>query len=189
MLTDLAMVLAVSGAAGIQARRLLRIRRRPQLRLKVIQEQDPLQVRVSNRPALVWTIQLENYGTEPAAGCHATMDRLEFFDGALWRPHPGFAYPIPLPWSIAGSSARLDVPPEATTPHLPLLLTWLDAPKLRLVTPLEISSGFMLEYPAGMYRVTILVRTDSHPNVFTRKRFRVQFDGSSRGVRIDDVPE
>lgn len=188
-MTDVAMVLAVSGAAGLQARRLLRLRQRPQLRLKVIERQDPLQVRVSSRPALVWTIQLENFGTEPAIGCHASIDRLEFFDGALWRPHPGFAYPIPLPWSIVGSGARLNLPPGQTTPELPLLITWLDSPKLRLVTPLEISSGFMLDYPAGIYRLTVLVRTDSNPNVFARKRFRVRFDGEARGVLLDEVPE
>ncbi|MEJ2481870.1 MAG: hypothetical protein P8049_01730 [Gemmatimonadota bacterium] len=188
-MTDLAMVLAVSGAAGFQAHRLLRLRQRPQLRLKVAEKQEPMQVRASNRPALVWTIQLENAGSEPALGCHATIDRLELFDGALWRPHPGFAYPLPLPWSIAGSKARLDLSPGAVTPELPLLLTWLDAPKLRLVTPLDISSGFMLEYPAGTYRLTVLIRTESNPNVFARRRFQVKFDGTPRGLRLEAVPE
>ncbi|MCL7969881.1 MAG: hypothetical protein M8867_09695, partial [marine benthic group bacterium] len=106
-MTDVAMVLAVSGAAGFQARRLFRMRQRPHLRLRVAEKHDPMQVRASNRPALVWTIHLENIGNEPALGCHASIDRLEMFDGALWRPHPGFAYPIPLPWSISGSKARL----------------------------------------------------------------------------------
>ena len=188
-MTELAMVLAASGAAGFQARRLFRLRQRPQLRLRVSEKQDPMQVRASNRPALVWTIQLENAGGEPALGCHASIDRLEMFDGALWRPHPGFAYPIPLPWSISGSQVRLDVPPGAVTPGLRLLLTWLDAPKMRLITPLEISSGFMLEYPAGVYRLTLLIRTESSPNVFARRRFRVQFDGKPRGLRLEAVPE
>jgi hypothetical protein len=188
-LTDLAMVLAVSGAAGFQARRLLRLRQRPQLKLKVDERQEPLQVRVANQPALVWSVQLENSGTEPARGCHAAVDRLEFFDGALWRAHPGFTYPIPLPWSVTGSRTRLNLAAGESTPELPLLLTWLDTPKLRLLTPLEISSGFMLEYPAGIYRFTILVRTESDPSLFARKRFRVKFDGSPRGIRIDAVPE
>ncbi len=188
-MTDLAMVLAVSGAAGFQAHRLLRIRQRPRLQLHPGYDQTPARVRVGNRPALVWTIQLENSGPEPAIGCHASVDRLEFFDGALWRPHPGFAYPLPLPWTIVGARSRLDLGPGETTPELPLLLTWLDSPKLRLVTPLDISSGFMLEYPAGIYRLTVIVRTTNTPEISVRRRFRVKFDGEPEGIRIEAVHE
>ena len=188
-MTDLAMVLAVSGAAGFQVSRLLRMRQRPRLQLQLGDAQTPAHVRIGNRPALVWTIQLENGGSEPAIGCHASIDKLEFFDGALWRPHPGFAYPLPLPWTIVGARSRLDLGPGETTPELPLLITWLDAPKLRLVTPLEISSGFMLEYPAGMYRLTVIVRTGNTPEIFVRRRFRVKFDGKPEGIRIEAVRE
>ena len=188
-MTDLAMVLAVSGAAGFQVHRLFRMRQKPRLSLHPADNSGPTQVRVGNRPALVWTIQLENSGPEPAVGCHASIDKLEFFDGALWRPHPGFAYPLPLPWSIVGAKSRLDLLPGETTPELPLLITWQDAPKLRLVTPLEISSGFMLEYPAGIYRMTVIVRTTNTPEVSVRRRFRVKFDGEPEGVRIEAVHE
>ncbi len=188
-MTDLAMVLAITGAAGFQARRLVRMRQRPRLRLQPGDSQTPVHVRVGNRPALLWTIQLENSGPEPALGCHASIDRLDFFDGALWRAHPGFAYPLPLPWTVVGSRSRIDLQPGETTPELPLLLTWLDAPKLRLVTPLDISSGFMLEYPAGTYRLTVIVRTDGTPETFVRRRFRVQFDGRPEGVVVEAVHE
>ncbi len=188
-MTDLAMVLAITGAAGFQARRLVRLRQRPRLSLHAGSSQTPARVRVGNRPALLWTIQLENSGPEPAIGCQASIDRLEFFDGALWRPHPGFAYPLPLPWTVVGSQVRLDLLPGETTPELPLLLSWLDAPKLRLVTPLDISSGFMLEYPAGTYRVTVIVRTEDRQETFTRRRFLVQYDGQPEGVRIEAVRE
>ena len=180
-MTDLAMALVVSGAAGFQVHRLFRLRQNPRLRLHSADNGVPTQVRVSNRPAHVWTIQLENGGPEPAIGCHASIDKLEFFDGALWRPHPGFAYPLPLPWSIVGAQSRLDL--------LPGEITWLDAPKLRLVTPLEISSGFMLEYPAGIYRLTVIVRTSNTPEASVRRRFRVKFDGEPGGVLIEAVHE
>lgn len=188
-MTDLAMVLVVSGAAGFQVRRLFRMRQKPRLRLYPADNATPTQVRVGNRPAHVWTIQLENSGPEPAIGCHASIDRLELFDGALWRPHPGFAYPLPLPWSIVGAKSRLDLLPGEITPELPLLITWLDAPKLRLVTPLEISSGFMLEYPAGIYRMTVIVRTSNTPEVSVRRRFRVKFDGEPGGILIEAIHE
>lgn len=188
-MTDLAMVLAITGAAGFQVRRLVRLRQRPRLRLHAGTDQTPARVRVGNRPALLWTIQLENGGTEPAVGCQATIDKLEFFDGALWRAHPGFAYPLPLPWTVVGSRTRLDLLPGETTPELPLLLTWIDAPKLRLVTPLDISSGFMLEYPAGTYRVTVIVRTEDRQETSTRRRFLVRYDGQPEGVRIEAVRE
>ena len=188
-MTDLAMVLAVSGAAGFQARRLLRLRQRARLRLEASEDGGPLQVRVENRPALVWTIRLENGGSEPARGCHASVESLEFFDGALWRAHPGFAFPIPLPWSIVGSRSRLDLSPGDVTPELPLLITWMDEPKLRLVTPLAISHGFMLEYPAGIYRLTVMVRTEGAPEDSVRRRFRVKFDGEPDGVEIEAIQE
>ena len=67
-MTDLAMVLVVSGAAGFQVRRLFRLRQKPRLRLHPTDNVVPTQVRVGNRAAHVWTIQLENGGPEPAIG-------------------------------------------------------------------------------------------------------------------------
>ena len=91
--------------------------------------------------------------------------------------------------NVSDNVSRLDLLPGQITPELPLLITWLDAPKLRLVTPLEISSGFMLEYPAGIYRLTVIVRTSNTPEASVRRRFRVKFDGEPGGVLIEAVHE
>ncbi|MFO7587322.1 MAG: hypothetical protein R6X22_04535, partial [Gemmatimonadota bacterium] len=131
-MTELAMMLAVSGAIGLQGRKVLRMRRGPRLRLRVGERRGPDRVRLENRPALRWTVRLENAGTGPATGCQALLERLKRFDGALWQQHPGFPVPIPLPWSGSGARPRLDIGPGETTGDLPILHTYPDAPKLRL---------------------------------------------------------
>ena len=47
----------------------------------------------------------------------------------------------------------------------------------------------MLEYPAGIYRLTVIVRTTNTPEISVRRRFRVQFDGEPEGIRIEAVHE
>ena len=47
----------------------------------------------------------------------------------------------------------------------------------------------MLEYPAGIYRMTVIVRTANTPEVSVRRRFRVKFDGEPEGVTIEAVHE
>jgi hypothetical protein len=186
-MTELAMMLAVSGAIGLQGRKVLRMRRGPRLRLRVGERRGPDRVRLENRPALRWTVRLENAGTGPATGCQALLERLERFDGALWQQHPGFPVPIPLPWSGSGARPRLDIGPGETTGDLPILHTYPDAQKLRLATPLQISAGLLLDYPPGTYRLTVSVRTTGPGEFHLRRRLVVRFDGNPEALHIEDA--
>jgi len=186
-MTDLAVMLAASGAAGLQARRVMKLRRMPKLRLRVDPGAAPQRVRFGNRPVLVWMLKLINTGVEAARGCEALVERLEYFDGALWQAHPGFPFSLQLPWSGVGSTARLNVAAGETSCELPLVLTYSDEPKLRLVTPLVISSGMMLEYPPGHYRLTVSVRAAEGLESVTRQRFVLHYDGTPEGLKIEDV--
>jgi hypothetical protein len=186
-MTDLAIMLAASGAAGLQARRVMKLRRMPKLRLRVDPKAAPQRLRYGNRHVLVWMLKLVNTGAEAARGCEALLERLEYFDGMLWQMHPGFPFSLQLPWSGVGAMARLNVAAGETSCELPLVLTYFDEPKLRLVTPLEISSGMMLEYPAGHYRLTVSVRAAEGPESATRQRFVLHYDGTPEGMKIEDV--
>jgi len=158
-MTDLAVMLAVSGAASLQARRVIKMRRMPKLRLRVDPGAAPQRLRFGNRHVLVWMLKLVNTGAEAARGCEA----------------------------LVGSTARLNVAAGETSCELPLVLTYFDEPRLRLVTPLEISSGMMLEYPAGHYRLTVSVRAAEGPESATRQRFVLHYDGTPEGMKIEDV--
>ncbi len=186
-MTDLAVMLAASGAAGFQARRVMKMRRMPKLRLRLDPGAAPQRLRFGNRQVLVWMVKLVNSGAEAARGCEALLERLEFFDGALWQAHPGFPFSLQLPWSGIGSTARLNVAAGERSCDLPLVLTYFDEAKLRLVTPLEISSGMMLEYPPGHYRLTVSVRAAEGIETTTRQRFVLHYDGTPEGMTIEDV--
>ena len=118
-MTDLAVMLAASGAAGIQARRVIKMRRMPKLRLRVDMGAMPQRVRFGNVPVLVYMLKLINTGLEAARGCEAMLERVEFFDGALWHRHPGFPFSLQLPWSGVGSTARLNVAAGEMSCELP----------------------------------------------------------------------
>jgi len=186
-MTDLAVMIAASGAAGLQARRVMKMRRMPKLRLRVDPGSAPQRVRFGNVPVLVYMIRLINTGLETARGCEAMVERLEYFDGALWHSHPGFPFSLQLPWSGVGSTARLNVAAGETTCELPLVLTYLNEKKMRLVTPLQISSGMMLEYPPGRYRLTVSVRAAEGLESTVRQRFVVNYTGDPDALVIEDV--
>jgi len=186
-MTDLAVMIAASGAAGLQARRVMKMRRMPKLRLRVDPNAAPQRVRFGNVPVLVYMIRLINTGLETARGCEAMVERLEYFDGALWHSHPGFPFALQLPWSGVGSTARLNVAAGETTCELPLVLTYLNEKKMRLVTPLQISSGMMLEYPPGRYRLTVSVRAAEGLESTVRQRFVVNYTGDPDALVIEDV--
>jgi hypothetical protein len=186
-MTDLAVMLAASSVAGLQARRVMKMRRMPKLRLRVDPGAAPQRVRFGTRQVLVWMLKLVNTGAESARGCEALVERLEYFDGALWQAHPGFPFSLQLPWSGVGSTSRLNVAAGEMSCELPLVLTYMDEAKMRLVTPLVISSGMMLEYPPGHYRLTVSVRAAEGPESVTRHRFVLHFDGTPEGLKIEDV--
>lgn len=186
-MTDIAVMLAASGAAGLQARRVMRMRRMPKLRLGVDYAAAPQRVRFGNVPVLVYMLKLINTGLETARGCEAMIERLEYFDGALWNRHPGFPFALQLPWSGAGTSARLNVAAGETASNLPLVLTYLNEKKMRIVTPLQISSGMMLEYPPGRYRLTVSVRAAEGLESTVRQRFVVDYSGDPDSLTIEDV--
>lgn len=186
-MTDLAVMLAASGAAGLQAHRVMKMRRTPKLRLRVDQGAAPQRVRFGNVPVLVYMLKLINTGMETARGCVAMIESLEYFDGALWHRHPGFPFALQLPWSGVGSSARLNVAPGETSCDLPLVLAYLNEKKMRIVTPLQISSGMMLEYPPGRYRLTVSVRAAEGLDATVRQRFVVDYTGDPDSLTIEDV--
>lgn len=186
-MTDLAMVLAASGAIALQGRKVMRMRQRPRLRLRVGDRLIPDRVRVENRPALLWSVRLENAGTVGATGCQALLERLERFDGALWQAHPGFPVPVPLSWPGAGGRPRLDLGAGEVSAELPLLYAFLDAPKLRIATPLRIESGLLLDYPPGSYRLTVAVRTAGPDATELRRRLVVRFEGEPGAVALEDA--
>lgn len=186
-MTDLAVMLAASGAAGLQAKRVMKMRRMPRLQLRVDPGAAPQRVRFGNVPVLVYMLRLVNTGLEAARGCEAMVERLELFDGALWRNHPGFTFALQLPWSGIGSTTRLNVAAGETSCELPLVLTYLDEAKMRLVTPLQISSGMMLEYPPGRYRITVSVRAAEGLESTVRQRFVVNYTGDPENLTIEDV--
>jgi hypothetical protein len=165
----------------------MKMRRMPKLRLRVDPGAAPQRLRFGNRKVLVWMVKLVNTGVEAARGCEALLERLEFFDGALWQAHPGFPFSLQLPWSVIGSTTRLNVAAGEMSCDLPLVLTYFDEPRLRLVTPLEISSGMMLAYPPGHYRLTVSVRAAEGLETATRQRFVLHYDGTPEGMTIDDV--
>jgi len=186
-MTDLAMVLAASGAIALQGRKVMRLRQRARLRLRVGERLVPDRVRVENRPALLWSVRLENTGAVPATGCQALLERLERFDGALWQPHPGFPVPVPLSWSGTGARPRLDVAPGDVSAELPVVYAFLDAPKLRIATPLQIQAGLLLDYSPGTYRMTVAVRSAGPDPVELRRRLVVRYDGDPGSVRLEDA--
>jgi len=186
-MTDLAMVLAASSAIALQGRKVIRMRQRARLRLRVGDRLIPDRVRVDQRPCLLWSVRLENAGAGPATGCQALLERLERFDGALWQPHPGFPVPVPLSWSGSGGRPRLDVGPGEVSGELPLLYSFLDAPKLRIATPLQIHAGLLLDYPPGTYRLTVAVRSAGPERVELRRRLVVRFEGDPGSVRLEDA--
>lgn len=186
-MTDLAVMLAASGAAGIQARRVMKLRRMPKLRLRVDMGATPQRVRFGNVPVLVYMLKLINTGLETARGCEAMIERLEYFDGAVWHRHPGFPFALQLPWSGLGSSAWLNVAAGETSCDLPLVMTYLQEKKMRIVTPLQISSGMMLEYPPGRYRLTVSVRAAEGLESTVRQRFVVNYTGDPDALTIEDV--
>ncbi len=185
-MTELAIMLAATSAAGLQGRKVLRLRQRPRLRIRLPDERTPDRVRLDGRPALVWGVRLENRGSERAVGCQALLERFERHDGALWQRHPGFPVPIPLPWSGTGARPSLDLEPGGRSEELPLVGAWLDEPKLRLLTPLQISSGILLDYPPGRYRLTVSVQGSGRAPI-ERRRFAVRFDGRADSVLLEDV--
>lgn len=186
-MTDLAVMLAASGAAGLQARRVMKMRRMPRLRLRVDPTAPKQRLRFGNSPVLVYMLKLLNTGMEAARGCEAMIERLEYFDGALWQNHPGFTFSLQLPWSSIGSTSRLNVAAGEMSCELPLVLTYLDEPKMRLVTPLQISSGMMLEYPPGRYRLTVSVRAAEGLESTVRQRFVLHYTGDPDDLTIEDV--
>lgn len=186
-MTDLAMMLAASGAIALQGRKVMRLRQRPRLRLRVGDRLVPDRVRVDNRSCLLWSVRVENTGAGAATGCQALLEKLERFDGALWQPHPGFPVPVPLAWSGSGSGARLDVAPGEVSGELPVLYSFLDAPKLRIATPLQIHAGLLLDYPPGTYRMTVAVRSAGPERVELRRRLVVRFEGDPGSVRLEDA--
>ncbi len=186
-MTELAMVLAAGGAIALQGRKVMRMRQRPRLRLRVGDRLIPDRVRVENRPALLWSVRLENAGADVASGCQALLERLERFDGALWQPHPGFPVPVPLSWSGAGDRSRLDLGPGEISGDLPFLYSFLDAKKLRIATPLQIRAGLLLDYPPGTYRMTVAVRSTGPERVELRRRLVVRFEGDPGSIALEDA--
>ena len=59
-MTGLAVMLAASGAAGLQARRVIKMRRMPRLRLRVDPTAPKQRLRFGNSPVLVYMLKLLN---------------------------------------------------------------------------------------------------------------------------------
>jgi hypothetical protein len=194
-MTDLAIVLAASSAAGLQARRVMQMRRRARLRIKGPSRGTvPQRVRVGPRPAMLYSVFVQNAGPEVATACLAWLEKLERFDGALWQNHPGFTFPLPLTWSGLTAQARLDLEPDSDPWSLPVLLAWLDGPGIRLATPLQISSGLLLDYSPGRYRLTVAVGSSAGGSTaggesVARRRFEVRYEGRPGEVEIREVME
>jgi hypothetical protein len=163
---------------------LRRLTRRPRLRLFVEPDPSPQLVRVENRPAMVYSVHVVNRGGQTARGCTAMLERIEYWNGAQWLRHPGFGLALQLPWRAVGARSQIDLASGAVSDGLPLVMAFRGERLVRIVTPLRISSGILLEYPPGEYRLTVRVRAEGKPESAVVGRIQVRYDGEWDRIRI-----
>lgn len=182
-LLDLLILLFGLTALGIGLPRASTWMRRPRLHLYADRSGPGDRVRIGDRPASRFFVRVENGGLSPARACRGMLDTLEYWDGEGWRPHPGFPYSIELPWARRSLPNTVDLYPSDSA-DLVVGATVEGESRFRLLPPVAISSGILLEYPPGTYRLGISVTTGAGVLARIARRFVVEHDGGWDGVRI-----
>lgn len=157
--------------------------RRPRLHLYVERSGAADRLRIGAQIANRFLVRVENTGLSQARACRPTLDTIDYWDGERWRPHLGFPYSIGLAWADRNLPNAIDLYPSSTA-DLVLGVAVQGESAFRLLPPVTIASGILLEYPAGVYRLGVSVTTGAGEVARFARHFVVEHGGDWEGVRV-----
>lgn len=180
---DVMILLFALAALGIGVPRASSWMRRARLHIYAERTGPGDRVRIGSRLANRFFLRVENAGISPARACRALLETLEYWDGEAWRPHPGYPYSIELAWVNRTLPNSVDLHPS-TGADLVIGATLEGDPAFRLLPPVAISSGILLDYPPGVYRLGISVSTGAGDLARIFRRFVIEHQGDWERARV-----